>query len=111
MSDVPEAMAALSEQRSRFDLVVADPPSFAPSAAAKEAAMESYAALHNSALRLVEEGGLYLAASCSSHITREDFDATLREGARRARRVHRCWNVPGPRPITRACLAFRKATT
>jgi 23S rRNA (cytosine1962-C5)-methyltransferase len=36
---------------------------------------------------LLEPGGYYLAASCSSHISREDFEATLREGARRARRV------------------------
>lgn len=84
--DVPAAMAALTAQRARFDLIVADPPSFAPSAAAKEAALESYAALHHSALRLIESGGYYLAASCSSHITRDDFDATLREGTRRARR-------------------------
>jgi 23S rRNA (cytosine1962-C5)-methyltransferase len=38
-------------------------------------------------MRRVMRGGLYLAASCSSHVTRDAFDESLREGARRARRV------------------------
>jgi 23S rRNA (cytosine1962-C5)-methyltransferase len=86
-ADVPELLAELTSQRARFGLIIADPPNFAPNAASKPAATESYAALHRAALGLLEPGGYYLAASCSSHISREDFEATLREGARRARRV------------------------
>ena len=29
----------------------------------------------------MSDGGLYLGASCSSHVHREDFDATIREAA------------------------------
>jgi 23S rRNA (cytosine1962-C5)-methyltransferase len=86
-ADVPAFLAELGAQRERFGLVIADPPNFAPNAASKPAALESYAALHRAALGLLEPGGYYLAASCSSHVAREDFEATLREGARRARRV------------------------
>jgi 23S rRNA (cytosine1962-C5)-methyltransferase len=85
-SDVPALLMTLAERRERFDLVVADPPSFAPSAGAKTGALESYSTLHARALAVVARGGYYLAASCSSHITHEDFDGTLREGSRRARR-------------------------
>ena len=70
-----------------FDIVICDPPSFAPSEKAVPAALDSYRALHERCMRRVVRGGLYLAASCSSHVTRDAFDETLREGARRARRV------------------------
>jgi 23S rRNA (cytosine1962-C5)-methyltransferase len=86
-ADVPEQLAELAEKRRRFDLIVADPPSFAPSEVAKPAALESYAALHAASLRVLEPGGFYLAASCSSHVTAEDFAQSLREGGRRARRA------------------------
>jgi 23S rRNA (cytosine1962-C5)-methyltransferase len=86
-ADVPELLAELAQRRARFELIVADPPSFAPNAQSKPAAMQSYVALHASCLGLLAEGGYYLAASCSSHVTAEDFDASLREGARQSRRV------------------------
>ncbi len=85
--DVPAFLARAAESGQRYDLVVADPPNFAPSQAKLEAALESYAALHASALGLLPPGGFYLAASCSSHVRVSDFLESLREGARRARRV------------------------
>ena len=77
----------LAEQSSRrgFDLVIADPPSFAPSKAARDKALAAYRALHRAALPMVCEGGLYLAASCSSHVDREAFEQTLAHAARATR--------------------------
>ena len=46
-----------------------------------------YEALHAACLALLAPGGLYLAASCSSHVRQSAFLDTLREGARRSRRV------------------------
>jgi 23S rRNA (cytosine1962-C5)-methyltransferase len=100
-ADVPQSIAAFAEQGARFELIIADPPNFAPNAATKAAALESYAALHAGVLGLLTPGGYYLAASCSSHVTREDFEATLREGARRARRalqVLERWGAPADHP-------------
>jgi 23S rRNA (cytosine1962-C5)-methyltransferase len=99
--DVPAFLTTLAERLERFDLIVADPPSFAPSASAKSPALESYASLHARALALVAGGGYYLAASCSSHITLDDFDITLREGSRRARRPLQLlerWSAPADHP-------------
>ncbi len=70
----------------RYDIVVADPPSFAPRADALDDALRAYGELHAACLRIVEPGGLYLAASCSSHVRRERFDETIRDAARRVRR-------------------------
>ena len=36
---------------------------------------------------VLEPGGYYLAASCSSHVTRHDFETSVALAARRARRV------------------------
>jgi 23S rRNA (cytosine1962-C5)-methyltransferase len=54
----------------RFDIVVCDPPSFAPSAQAVPAARGAYRRLNWLALDLVAPGGLLLTASCSSHFSR-----------------------------------------
>ena len=86
-ADVPELLTELTTARARFDLIVADPPSFAPNAKSKPGALASYGKLHTACLGLLEPGGCYVAASCSSHVSAEDFDATLREGARGAKRV------------------------
>jgi 23S rRNA (cytosine1962-C5)-methyltransferase len=85
--DVPAFLSRLGELGTRFDLIIADPPNFAPSQQKLEAALESYRVLHGACLSALDTGGLYLAASCSSHVRAHDFIDTLREGARRARRV------------------------
>ncbi|HEX5660441.1 MAG TPA: class I SAM-dependent rRNA methyltransferase [Polyangiales bacterium] len=85
--DVAEFLTRAHAEQRRYQLVVADPPNFAPAQAKLDVALESYATLHGSALGLIDAGGLYLAASCSSHVRSGDFLDTLREGARRARRV------------------------
>lgn len=104
--DAMEVLAELARAGQRYDLVVADPPSFAPNEAAKSAALESYAELHRAVLAVLAPGALYVAASCSSHVGREDFEGTLREGARRARRVLQVLDRWGPPPDHPRLLAF-----
>jgi 23S rRNA (cytosine1962-C5)-methyltransferase len=77
----------------RFDLVISDPPSFAPSERAKPRAISAYRRLHGAAAAVLAEGGVLCAASCSSHVTMEDFlatldDAALGRGDLAAREVH-----------------------
>ena len=86
-SDVPAWLREASAAGRSYDLIVADPPNFAPNQGVLEQALESYRALHAACLAMVSSGGLYLAASCSSHVRASDFLDTLREGARRARKV------------------------
>ena len=75
----------LAEQRRDFDLIVADPPSFAPNKASRERGLAAYRALHAAALPRVANGGYYLAASCSSQVDRSAFEDTLRTGAKAAK--------------------------
>jgi 23S rRNA (cytosine1962-C5)-methyltransferase len=76
---VPEFLATAAARGERWDVVVCDPPSFAPSERALAAALEGYRSLHRACLKVLAPGGLYVAASCSSHVDRDDFDATLRD--------------------------------
>ena len=78
-SDVPVFLAEAAARGDRWDLIICDPPSFAPSERALPAALESYRSLHRACLKILAPGGIYVAASCSSHVDRDDFDATLRD--------------------------------
>lgn len=84
-----------------FDLVIADPPSFAPNERAVEPALRNYRGLHLGSLRRVIAGGYYLAASCSSHITQVDFEETVRDAARELGLVLQLvdrWGAPEDHP-------------
>jgi 23S rRNA (cytosine1962-C5)-methyltransferase len=82
-----EFVAAAAEGGERYELIIADPPNFAPRQSAVENALAAYVALHHGVLRLLSPAGVYVAASCSSHVDRAAFEDTLREAAGRARRV------------------------
>lgn len=82
-----DVMEFLASDTNEYDVVVADPPSFAPNEASVARAEQSYAALHRASLARVADGGLYVAASCSSHISREMFEQTLMQAARESGHV------------------------
>ncbi|UQA61975.1 class I SAM-dependent rRNA methyltransferase [Polyangium aurulentum] len=65
----------------RFDLIISDPPSFAPNERAKPRALAAYRKLHGALAQVIAKGGVLCAASCSSHITAEDFLSTLDDAA------------------------------
>lgn len=105
-ADVPAFLDAARSQKRQWDLIVSDPPSFAPKKGAKDAALRSYRALHRSCLRLLSDGGLYLAASCSSHVTRDAFEQTVRDGAEKAGVVLQVLGRWGAAPDHPRLLAF-----
>lgn len=79
-----DAFAFLEQARDRgdrYDLVISDPPSFAPSERARPRATAAYRRLHGALVGVLAEGALLCAASCSSHIPAEDFLATLDDAA------------------------------
>jgi len=101
VADVPEFLVAAAAERRRWDLIIADPPSFAPNEASKAAALQSYTMLHAACLRLLAPGGLLLAASCSSHVRAVEFEAALAQGAAKAHgilQVLERWGAPPDHP-------------
>ena len=65
-----------------WDVVICDPPSFAPKQSALDKALKTYQRLHRLAAEVVEPGGRLFAASCSSHVRAEAFLKTVQQGVR-----------------------------
>jgi 23S rRNA (cytosine1962-C5)-methyltransferase len=72
-ADAFDFLARAARQQRRWDLVIADPPSFAPSERARPAALAAYRKLAAAALAVTAPGGRFALASCSSHITEADL--------------------------------------
>ncbi len=72
-ADAFEFLARARTQGRRWDLVIVDPPSFAPSERAKASALRAYGKLAAAALAVVEPAGRFALASCSSHVTEADL--------------------------------------
>lgn len=63
----------------QFDLVIVDPPSLAKREAERSGAIRAYERLNTHALRLLRPGGTLLAASCSAHVSAEEFFGGVRK--------------------------------
>ena len=70
----------------RWDLLISDPPSFAPNRRALNDALAAYRRLHRLCAAVVAPGGIFCAASCSSHVGVDAFVASIEGGARDAGR-------------------------
>lgn len=68
--------------RNRFDLIVLDPPSLAKREAERAGAIQAYGRLAAAALKLLRPHGILVAASCSAHVSADEFFAAVRQSAR-----------------------------
>ena len=76
-ADVFKHLRVLRDQGRSFDLVVLDPPKFAPTAAFAEKAARGYKDINLLALKLLRPGGLLASFSCSGGISAELFQKIL----------------------------------
>jgi 23S rRNA (cytosine1962-C5)-methyltransferase len=83
--DAFEILKRYKAQGRQFDLVVCDPPAFAKSQKAVEAAVAGYAALNRAALHVLAPGGLLVTASCSARVSPEQFQDAVKEAAYKTR--------------------------
>jgi 23S rRNA (cytosine1962-C5)-methyltransferase len=67
------------KEKAKWDLVITDPPSFAPNQKAVDTAVEAYVKIYSQSLKLVNANGLFAASSCSSHISTDKFLEICRE--------------------------------
>lgn len=74
------------QQKKTFDMVITDPPSFAPNHKAIESAKKAYVDIFSDSLKLVKDGGFFAASSCSGHITSELFLELCQDAVSRAHR-------------------------
>ena len=75
--DVFEALRKLRDQNRKFDLIVLDPPKFAPTAAFAEKASRAYKDINLLAFKLLRPGGILATYSCSGGINDELFQKII----------------------------------
>jgi 23S rRNA (cytosine1962-C5)-methyltransferase len=80
-ADVQLFLEGAGRKAQSWDLIVSDPPSFAPSEKARQRALGAYRRLHGACARVLSPKGVLCAASCSSHVTADDFVQTLDSAA------------------------------
>lgn len=84
--DAFDVMTALAEEGARFDVVVADPPAFAPAKPALTAGLRAYERVARLAAPLVAPGGYLTLCSCSHAAELSKFRASSIRGIGRAGR-------------------------
>lgn len=71
--DVFQVLRGLRDRARKFDLIVLDPPKFAPTAAQAEKAARGYKDINLLAFKLLNPGGILATFSCSGGVSAELF--------------------------------------
>jgi 23S rRNA (cytosine1962-C5)-methyltransferase len=76
-ADVFAELRSLRDRGARYDLIVLDPPKFAPTAAQARNAARAYKDVNLLALKLLAPGGLLATFSCSGGVSAELFQSIV----------------------------------
>jgi 23S rRNA (cytosine1962-C5)-methyltransferase len=76
-SDVNKQLRKFREEGELFDIVILDPPKYAPSRSALDKASRAYKDLNRLAMSLLNEGGLLATFSCSGAMNMDTFKQVL----------------------------------
>lgn len=98
VGDMFEALRTLRDRGQQFDLVILDPPKFAPTAAQAKQAARGYKDINLLGLKLLNPGGVLMTFSCSGGVDMNFFqkivaDAALDAGVN-ARLLYRLGQAP-----------------
>ncbi len=80
-ADAFDTLDQMVESKEAFDLVVLDPPSFTKSRKNLPGALKAYKRLNKLGLQLLKNGGFLATASCSHHVSEEDFLQSVHQAA------------------------------
>jgi len=86
VADAFEFLTQSATERQRWNVVILDPPSFAPNRDSVKGALAAYQNLIESGARVAATQGMLAVASCSSHIDLPMFLGCCEEGISKARR-------------------------
>jgi 23S rRNA (cytosine1962-C5)-methyltransferase len=76
-SDVNQYLRKLGDDGEKFDIVILDPPKYAPTRSTLEKASRAYKDLNRRGLMLLEKGGLLATFSCSGAMDIETFKQVI----------------------------------
>ncbi len=78
-----KALAMLVEQGRHFDVVIVDPPAFIQRKKDIKQGMKAYQRINEAALKLLDDGGTLISASCSMHLSAADLRKVVNSAAQR----------------------------
>lgn len=84
--DAFEFVADAIKNKKTWDIVITDPPSFAPNQKAVDSAKDAYTKIFSDSLRLVKDQGFFAASSCSGHISFEEFLEIVQDALSKAKK-------------------------
>ena len=84
--DAFQNLSALKLKNLKFDLVILDPPAFARKKNHRAQAIEAYTRLTTLGTQLVRSGGRLFSASCSVHVSLEEFSKAVQNGVATAQK-------------------------
>jgi len=116
-AEVFPAIEALTAEKARFDLVIADPPAFVRAKKDLAVGLRGYRKLAREAAGVVAEAGFFVMACCSHNVSAEAFQAEvtagIRAAGRGARQIYQAGAAPDhpvhpalPETAYLKCLAF-----
>jgi 23S rRNA (cytosine1962-C5)-methyltransferase len=82
--DAFDVLEDLAKKRSRFDVVVIDPPAFAKRKKDLPKALAAYKRLNQLAMQIINDDGILVSCSCSYHVSPEDLQDAIAKAARGA---------------------------
>lgn len=79
--NVFDYLSKIISQGEKYDFVFSDPPTFAKSSKHIKEAYKAYVRLNEKCFKVLKRGGIFVASSCSHHISYELFLESLKESA------------------------------
>lgn len=76
-SDAFDVLTRLRKEERQFDIVVLDPPKFAPSSHHLDKALRAYKEINRAGMQLLKPGGLLFTFSCSGAVDSALFERTI----------------------------------
>jgi 23S rRNA (cytosine1962-C5)-methyltransferase len=84
-ADVFQALRQMRDRNEHFDLIILDPPKFAPTAAQVDRAARAYKDINLLGFKLLNPGGILATFSCSGGVSAELFQKIVADAAVDAR--------------------------
>ena len=84
-----EALSELKSDKQKFDLVILDPPAFARRNKQTKNALNAYVRLVEAGAKITAKNGILFAASCSVHVTAQNFYKAVFLGIQSAGREYK----------------------
>lgn len=82
-ADVFKFLDQKISENAKYDVVISDPPAFTKSEKNKANAVGGYEKLHQKCLKILNQDGLFVAASCTHYLSLEELDKTVQIAANR----------------------------